>query len=184
MFLWLILKFGPRTGCWECRESWKFFSCSGITWWSSITVESASVVVVRPRGRESVHAMFSMVWSHYSKQWRNIAWGYPWARDGWVPHWLKSLYRPICVQSAHVRRAYEPCGVGFRCPLKGPRWGADAKPWWGFRGRSPQKLFLFFNAETAFSTQIYKSLRKIFTSLRHYLLQKYDNICNTKIIIP
>ena len=141
MFFWNNFEVWATYRMLRMQRIIKVFHVSGITWWSSITVESASVVVVRPRGGGSVHAMFSVVRSHYSKQWRNIAWGCRWARDGWVPHWLKSLF--FCAQSAHVRRAYEPCGVGFRGPLKGPRWGAEAKPWWGFRGRSPGSFFYF-----------------------------------------
>ena len=44
-----------------------------------------------------------------STQWRNFAWGCLWARDGWVPNWLRS----VC-------NTRGPCEVESRSPLKGP----------------------------------------------------------------
>ena len=51
-------------------------------------------------------------------QWRNFARGCPWARDGWVPHWLRRALRKL--PKIEARNAREPCSVGSRSPLKGP----------------------------------------------------------------
>ena len=65
-----------------------------------------------------------------SVQWRKFARGCPWARDGWVPHWLRSAC--IKCKKIEARNAREPCGVGSR-------------------GKAP----VHFNADTAFPTQTY-----------------------------
>ena len=53
----------------------------------------------------------------WDKQWRNFIWGCQWARDGWVPHWLRNACAKV--QKNEARSACGPCGVGSRDPLKG-----------------------------------------------------------------
>ena len=78
----------------------------------------------------SVHTSIALL----LRQWHNFAWGCPWARDDWVPHWLRS--------------AWAKCKKSKRATF-------ESLTTWGPEGGSPRKL-LFFKAETAFSTQTYK----------------------------
>ena len=52
------------------------------------------------------------------KQWRNFARGCPWARDGWVPHWLRSA----CTKCKKSKRATRASLAAW-----GP--GARLSPW-------------------------------------------------------
>ena len=85
-------------------------------------------------------------------QWRNFARGCPWARDGWVPHWLRSACAKCKKIEARIVR--EPWGVGSRGPFKGPV-GSRSKAPGGGPGGEPPEAPVHSNADTAFPTQTY-----------------------------
>ena len=62
-------------------------------------------------------------------QWRNFARGCPWARDGWVPHWLRS----VCVFSAKCKKSKGATRASLAA--WGP--GARLKAPVGSRGKAP-----------------------------------------------
>ena len=70
-----------------------------------------------------------------TEQWRNFARGCLWARDGWVPHWLRIALRKL--PKIEARNVREPWGVGSRSPLKGPGGVQGQTPWWEFGGEAP-----------------------------------------------
>ena len=63
---------------------------------------------------------------------------------GWLGAPLIKCLREV--QKNEASNTCEPCGVGSRGPLKGPG---------GVQGVKPPEGLVFFNAETAFSTQAY-----------------------------
>ena len=69
-----------------------------------------------------------------------------------VPLIKKHLHKVQEIKGYNARDSREPCGVGSRGPLTGSGW---------FQG---QKVLVFFNAETVFSTQTY--INKSLFSLR------------------
>ena len=105
-------------------------------------------------------------------QWRNFAWGCPWARDGWVPHWFRSACSK-CKKKKKKKKNQSAQRANL--VAWGPVGVQGQRSWWWSRGWSPRKLLCSFNAETAFSTQTYIRL----LSLRHCLLQtkirQYDS---------
>ena len=75
-----------------------------------------------------------------ARQWRNFAWGCPWARDGWVPHWLRSACAKCKKSKRATRASLAAWGPGAR--LRAPV---------GSRGKAPP---VYFNAEEYFPCKL------------------------------
>ena len=106
-------------------------------------------------------------------QWRNFARGCPWARDGWVPHWLRSACAKC--KKIEARNACEPCGAGFRGPLiRAPVGSRGKAPGGGPKGRSPPEAPVHFNADTAFPTQTYKRQIVKLKTLKQIKIRQYS----------
>ena len=103
-------------------------------------------------------------------QWRNFAWGYPWARDGWVPHWLRSALNKV-QKLAH--NACEPCGVGSRGPCKGLSGVQRQGPLVGVQGFAPGSSWFFSMQKQHFNANLYVTWSRGMSLLSGILILSY-----------
>ena len=74
-------------------------------------------------------------------QWRNFVPGCPWARDGWVPHWLRSAYAKFKKSKRAMRASLAAWGPGAR--LRAPVGSRGKAPGGGPGGEAPGSSWAF-----------------------------------------
>ena len=88
-------------------------------------------------------------------QWRNFARGCPWARDGWMPHWLRSACAECKKSKRATRASLTAWGPGVR--LRAPVGSRGKAPGGGPEGEAPGSSCAFQCGYSISNANLYTS---------------------------